>query len=780
VGLVRQVRLTIVLTHPVQYFAPLFRQLAQDPAIELTVLHAIEPTAAQQGVGFGQAFAWDTPLHDGYRSQVVRPARAGDDVGSARLFGVDVPEIGAAIAQTRPDVVLLTGWHSATQLRALVWCRRAGVPLLYRGDSTLDSAPVGLRHAAWAAKTRLMLGAFAAYLSVGVRARAYLERFGRPTSPIIDSPHAVDNQLFAQGAQPHQVGAARQEARAALGAGDEELLLLYVGKLEQKKRVQDLIEAAARLPGAVRVAIVGAGAEEASLRALAAERRVAVTFAGFWNQSALPRAYAAADCLVLPSDGRETWGLVVNEALATGLPCVVSDQVGCAPDLIDDQVGGVHPCGQPEALAGVLRRVRARLADGHDYGAACRSRVERYSLAAAADGVREAAHAAAARPRVVLCAGGMVAFTGLERMTFGVLRALREGGAATHCIVNDWEHERIVEAARDIGATWSVGRWREHTDRHVRDPRQLARIAWDVAYDNAVLLRDAYRMRATHVMIPEFIAGVRFAPALALLRRRGVRVVMRLGNAPAAHPVHRWFWRRVVAPTTDVFVANSEFLRRELCATLDGVDARVIANAPTARAVPSSAPASRDPTKIVYVGQLIPEKGVDLLLDAAGLLIARGRPVTLDVVGRLDGWEAPKYRGYRDGLRARAAAPDLDGHVHFLGWREDVAAVMAQAAIHCVPSRLEQKEGMAGVVLEAKQAGIPSVVTPSGALSEMVRDGLDGCIAREASAQAIADGLERLLADPSLRQRAAEEARRSLNQFSRERFASAWQAVFAC
>jgi glycosyltransferase involved in cell wall biosynthesis len=89
-----------------------------------------------------------------------------------------------------------------------------------------------------------------------------------------------------------------------------------------------------------------------SARVLAQQERLPLSFIGFLNQSEIVRAYVAADCLVLPSDAGETWGLVVNEAMACGLPAIVSDQVGCGPDLIHEgETGATFPMGDVTALA---------------------------------------------------------------------------------------------------------------------------------------------------------------------------------------------------------------------------------------------------------------------------------------------------------------------------------------------------------------------------------------------------------------------------------------------
>src|SRR5690606_29797429 len=131
-----------------------------------------------------------------------------------------------------------------------------------------------------------------------------------------------------------------------------------------KKRPGDLVEALAAArredPG-LHVLMVGSGVLEETLRRQAARLHVPVHFLGFRNQSELPSCYAAADCLVLPSDGRETWGLVVNEAMACGLPAIVSDAVGCADDLIDADTGLTVPVGDTAALARALLVMARRL-----------------------------------------------------------------------------------------------------------------------------------------------------------------------------------------------------------------------------------------------------------------------------------------------------------------------------------------------------------------------------------------------------------------------------------
>jgi glycosyltransferase involved in cell wall biosynthesis len=388
----RPIRLTAVLTHPIQYYAPWFRHLhANAPGIALTVVHAIQPTPEQQGVGFDRAFTWDVPLTEGYDSITVRSARPEDRVDSGTFTGLDVPEISRAIVETTPDVVMITGWYSITLVRALLACRRLGVPTLYRGDSHLLSGPRGWKRAIWTLKTRLLLRQFDAFLSPGVRVRDYLRWYGVPDRRIFQVPHAVDNQMFADAAAPYRQPDARAAARRRWDIDPDAFVVLFVGKLTTSKRPLNVVRAVARLAPGATLMVVGSGPLETVVRAEATRLNVSIRMAGFRNQSELGEPYGLADCLTLPSDFPETWGLVVNEALATGLPCVVSNAVGCAPDLIrDGETGYVYPLDDVEALTLSLARVRHRKAFSYDWGPACRALVANYSYDAMTEGVSRA------------------------------------------------------------------------------------------------------------------------------------------------------------------------------------------------------------------------------------------------------------------------------------------------------------------------------------------------------------------------------------------------------
>jgi glycosyltransferase involved in cell wall biosynthesis len=788
------VRLTVVLTHPIQYYAPWFRHIERHaPEIALTVVHATEPTPEQQGVGFDRAFEWDVPLTDGYRSLTVRPPLPEDRVDSASFTGLDVPEISRAIADTNPDIVMITGWYSVTLVRALIACRRLGIPTLYRGDSHLLSGPRNWKRPLWSLKTGFLLRQFDGFLSPGKRVNEYLRWYRVAEHRIFRVPHAVDNEMFAATAAPFQRLEARAAARERWGIAPDAFVPLFVGKLVLSKRPTNIVRAAAVLERGASAVFVGSGALEGELRTLAVELGVDLKLIGFLNQTELGEAYAIADCLVLASDYLETWGLVVNEALATGLPCVVSDAVGCAPDLIrDGESGYVYPLGNVEALAAAFAKVRWRKAEEYDWRPQCRRIVAEFSYDTMTAGLVRACRTVIRRSpgpepsadvplRVVACCGQMVIVGGVERMTFLMLDVLRASGARVHCIVNGWENFRITPMAEEVGATWSVGPYWYPLTRRRLTPIKMAKMAWEMLRVSGHLLRESRRIRATHVFIPDFLTAIRNGPALLWLRARGTTVIAKLGNAPDQGSFYRWLWRWVVNPLIDVFVCNSEFTRGELLRHgIAEQKAVTIPNAMPPRRQPANAAAERIPGRVIYVGQIIPDKGLDLLLDAMAILRSRGIEATLDVVGDMDGWEPASFRGYRARLRERASRPDLQGAVTFLGYREEVPALMARASVHCCPSLPAIREAFGLVVLEAKAAGLPSVVAPSGNLATLVDHRRTGWVCREATAADLSEGLAFFLLDQSRLAAARVAAIASAGDYSEERFASAWTTMFGC
>lgn len=389
------IRLITVATHPVQYQAPYFRRLAAQVEIDLHVLYALLPTPDEQGVGFGRSFTWDVPLLDGYSWGPVEGVERRE-AGTSIFSGLSAPTIRAQLEQAGPNAVLVTGWQSKVLVQAARAARALRIPVLLRGESNdLRRRPLWVRLA-----HRWYFRRFSAFLAIGKANRRLYESAGVPSDRIFDVPYAVDNDRFAQAAA--SLRPRRMELRQGWNVDGSTFCALFAGKLQAKKRPGDLLDAleiARKSHGDLRLLVAGSGELESELKLQAKERRLPVTFAGFLNQSEMPTAYAAADALVLPSDAGETWGLVVNEAMASGLPAIVSDRVGCREDLIlEGETGFSFPLGDPRTLAACLTTLARDPIRAAAMGDSARRRViELYSMKRGVDGTVGALHAVCGR-----------------------------------------------------------------------------------------------------------------------------------------------------------------------------------------------------------------------------------------------------------------------------------------------------------------------------------------------------------------------------------------------
>ncbi len=379
-------RLAILTTHPIQYQVPWFQRLAKVPEVDLTVYYCFIPDASHQDVEFGMAIQWDIPLLEGYHYQVLKNIAA--QPGTASFRGCDTPEIVQRIRQGKFDAVLVNGWVVKSCLQALWACRRYNVPCMVRGDSNaLPPRP-------WWKRTlhRILVRQYAALLYVGLSNARFYRGYGISEERLFSAPHCVDNGRFGRGADSFR--SQRDALRSKWGIPGDRTTFLFCAKVIDRKRPMDVLQAVSQAAGRgtpLHLLMVGDGARRPECERFARENCLPVTFAGFLNQSELPRAYAAADCLVLASDYSETWGLVVNEGMASGLPAVVSDRVGCAADLIvEGQTGQVFPFGDVDALASRLVQLALNPAHLQQMGQAARRHVAGYSFEAVVDGVLEA------------------------------------------------------------------------------------------------------------------------------------------------------------------------------------------------------------------------------------------------------------------------------------------------------------------------------------------------------------------------------------------------------
>lgn len=365
----RRHRLAIVCSHPIQYLAPWFVQLAQSPRLDVTVLYGslAGQTRASQDRDFGRALTWDVDLLSGYRS--VELASHTTAPGLDRFFGVLSFDLARLLRREQFDAVMILGWNYALYPIALATARAHGLPVILRGDSVryresddedaVLRGPRRLRLLAKEAVLRAYLGACAATLAVSTGNRRLLTHYGVPDDKIFFAPYAVDHTRFRL--PQAERDSLRTSLRQQLGVLDDRPVLLFCGKLSPVKEPALLLSAYRRLRQAGLVAalwLCGDGALRDELTAEVTRRAIPdVTFLGFRNQRELPALYAASDVLVVPSQ-REAFAMVVPEAMHAGCPVVAADRVGCVEDLVwPDQTGLVFPTGDADALLHCLTQL---------------------------------------------------------------------------------------------------------------------------------------------------------------------------------------------------------------------------------------------------------------------------------------------------------------------------------------------------------------------------------------------------------------------------------------
>ncbi len=396
-------RVAYLVSHPIQYQAPLLARIAADPAIELEVF--FESAISLSGYhdpGFGRQVAWDTPLLEGYDHRFL------PTLGSNRRLGNLWPwpyGLIRALQRGRFDALWVHGYARPHHLLAMAAAKALGLTVLLRDEVWDRGRPrqPGLRQTARRGVVALVARLADGFLAIGSHNAAHYRGWGVPDARLFAMPYAVDDAAFAAKA----AAAAPQQAalRAELGIGARPVVL-FVGKLMGRKRPLDALEALAGLDGPALardpvLVIAGDGA----LRG-AVERRIAelelharVRLLGFRNQGELPALYGLAEVLIIPSE-TEPWGLVVNEAMAAGTAVLASDEVGSAADLVrDGETGYVVPVGDTAALSARLGDLLADPRRAAEMGRRSAERVAAWGFAADLVGLKAALAALCPRDR---------------------------------------------------------------------------------------------------------------------------------------------------------------------------------------------------------------------------------------------------------------------------------------------------------------------------------------------------------------------------------------------
>jgi glycosyltransferase involved in cell wall biosynthesis len=355
------VKLAYLVSHPIQYQAPMLSRIAADPDIDLTVFFcSASSMRAYHDAGFGRTVQWDVPLTEDYK-HVFLPA-IGDDRSPGTFRPINYG-LARMLRDGGFDVLWTHGYMRLFNLLSMIAAHRRGMIVLNRDEAWEASARRGpVKRAVKRVFFRMLWRICDGMLAIGSKNRAYYVSQGMPENRIFPMPYAVDNASFRDKAKA--AAPTREELRAELGIAPGRPVVLYASKFQTRKRCADLVDAFAKIVKdescrAPVLLLVGDGEEREALIAQVAALGIGdnVIFAGFRNQSELPRFYDLCDVFVLPSL-MEPWGLVVNEAMCAGRAIIASDEVGSAADLVHDGENGfVFRAGDADALAGALRGV---------------------------------------------------------------------------------------------------------------------------------------------------------------------------------------------------------------------------------------------------------------------------------------------------------------------------------------------------------------------------------------------------------------------------------------
>jgi glycosyltransferase involved in cell wall biosynthesis len=357
-----KLKLAIISTHPIQYNAPLFQALALEKGLHPRVFYTWSQAAQgpQFDSGFNRAVQWDIPLLDGYEHEFVPNTSAHP--GPDRRGGVVNPTLIPAIESWGADAVLVYAWNLSSHLRAMRHFK-GRIPVFFRGDSTLLDRQSAWRSVLRRAALTWVYRHIDIAIAVGQNSADYFRWCGIPESRIVLAPHSVDNARFSDASGDADAQALR--LRTELGIASDAPVFLFAGKFIDKKDPLLLLDAFGEIGQAAHLVFVGGGPLENSLRDRA-KGRPGVHFMPMQNQRAMPAVYRLGDVFVLPSRGPgETWGLALNEAMASGRPVIAGSRVGGARDLVQPTLNGwVFESANRSALTDVLRKAADRGVDG--------------------------------------------------------------------------------------------------------------------------------------------------------------------------------------------------------------------------------------------------------------------------------------------------------------------------------------------------------------------------------------------------------------------------------
>lgn len=332
------IKIAIINSHPIQYFAPLYKELNKVNDFEITALYLSDLNLKPSiDPGFKQEIKWDVNMLDGYNYKFIGKYQINRPNG---FWSLIVPQLWKEIRDSDYDVIWLHGYNFAAYLVAFVAAKSKGIKVFFRGESHLKLKRSLVNKIIHKIFCKIFFKNIDAFLAIGSANKDYYKSFGVSEKNISLVPYTIDNNRFRM--NENLLDEKVKKFKTEIGLSNHPTII-FASKFMERKRPQDLLEAAKILQQnelQFNILFVGSGELENNLHDLVKKYNLKnIFFQGFVNQSSLPKIYAACDIFVLPSVN-EPWGLVINEVMSCGLPVVVAKGIGAVDDLVQDGYNG--------------------------------------------------------------------------------------------------------------------------------------------------------------------------------------------------------------------------------------------------------------------------------------------------------------------------------------------------------------------------------------------------------------------------------------------------------
>lgn len=352
-------RLAIFMSHPIQYQVSLLRLISNSKKVNLKVYFYWDFGFKQSyDPEFDSVVKWDLPLLSGYKNQLLRNFSLKK---GTHFFGCINPGVIPSILLKKHDVVMIFGWAIFSNWLVILAAKLSKTPILLFAESPMSHETVKLdfKNKVRRIILKKLFKLINGFLYIGKENRDFYQSFNISKNKLFYAPYAVDNtrhlnsknEIESNGISDKLIGIKRPNS----------VVILFVGKLIEKKRPMDLLKAFEKLKNEklikdISLWYVGDGDQRTQLQNYVNNYKINdVKFWGFQNQTELPHFYSLGDIFVLPSGYGETWGLVVNEAMCYGKPIIVSNLVGCGKDLVTKNNGFIVPFADDKKMSDAIK-----------------------------------------------------------------------------------------------------------------------------------------------------------------------------------------------------------------------------------------------------------------------------------------------------------------------------------------------------------------------------------------------------------------------------------------